>query len=85
MFIFIVKLPKDIKYAEFDDPTAFAILSSEDLSDRHPFGLKYVESKTKLEQKDMKKLRISKMSIAFIVVLAILTTMMIIMANFVGV
>ena len=85
MFIFIVKLPKDIKYAEFDDPTAFAILSDEDLSDRHPFGLKYVESKTKLEQKDMKKIKISKMSVAFIVVLFILTAMMVLMANFVGV
>ena len=85
MFMFIVKLPKDIKYAEFDDPTAFAILSSEDLSNRRPFGLKYVESKSNLEQKDMKKIRISKMSIAFIIVLAILTTMMLLMANFVGI
>ncbi len=84
MFMFISKLPKDIKYAEYDDPTAFAILSSEDLSERKPFGLQYIEKKDKLEQKDMKKVRISKMSIAFMVVLILLTAMMLVMAKVIG-
>ena len=84
MFMFISKLPKDIKYAEYDDPTSFAILSSEDLSDRKPFGLQYIEKKDKLEQKDMKKVRISKMSIAFIFVLLLLTAMMLVMAKVIG-
>ncbi len=84
MFIFISKLPKDIKYAEFDDPTSFAILSSTDLSRKKPFGLKYEGRKEKLEQKDKKKIRISRMSIAFIFVLILLTGMMLVMANVIG-
>ena len=84
MFIFILKLPKDIKFAEFDDPTSFAILSSEDLSDRKPFGLKYDSTKETLEQKDMKKLRVSGRSILFMIFLAILTTFMVLMASVVG-
>ena len=84
MFIFISKLPKDIKYAEFDDPTSFAILSSTDLSKKKPFGLKYEGRKEKLEQKDKKKIRISRMSIAFIFVLILLTGMMLVMANVIG-
>ena len=84
MFIFISRLPKDIKYAEFDDPTSFAILSSTDLSRKKPFGLKYEGKKEKLEQKDKKKIRISRMSIAFIFVLILLTGMMLVMANVIG-
>ena len=84
MFIFIFRLPKDINYAEFDDPTSFAILSSEDLSNRKPFGLKYDGVRDKLEQNDLKKIRISRMSIAFIITLLILTGMMVTMALFLG-
>ena len=82
--MFISKLPKDIKYAEYDDPTSFAILSNEDLSNRKPFGLTYVEKKDKLEQKDLKKIRISRMSIAYIFVLMMLTAMMLVIANVIG-
>lgn len=85
MFMFIIRLPKDIKYAEFDDPTSFAILSSEDLSNKKPFGLKYECTKDSLEQKDLKKVRISKMSIAFFLTLLLLTGMMVTMAIFIGV
>ena len=84
MFAFISKLPKDIMYAEFDDPTAFAILSSEDLSNKKPFGLQYVDTKDKLEQKDLKKIDMSRMSIAFIFVLGLLTAMMLVMAKVIG-
>lgn len=84
MFIFISRLPKDIKFSEFDDPTSFAILSSEDLSDRKPFGLKYERTVSTLEKKDMKRLRVSKKSIIFMVFLLIITTFMLIMASAIG-
>ena len=84
MFVFIYRLPKNIKYAEFDEPTSFAILSNEDLSDRKPFGLKYIEKKDKLDQNDKKKIRISKTSIIFIFILLILTSSMLIIANTIG-
>ena len=84
MFIFISRLPKDIKFSEFDDPTSFAILSSEDLSDRKPFGLKYEGTVTALEKKDMKRLRISKKSIIFMIFLLIITAFLLIMASAIG-
>ena len=76
MFIFISRLDKDIKYAEFDDPTAFAILSRKDLSKRKPFGLIYVEKKEKLEQKDYKKVTVSGASILYIIFLMLMSGIM---------
>lgn len=84
MFLFIARLPKDIKYAEFDDPTSFAILSSEDLSNKNPFGLNFIEKKDKIEQKDMKKIRISKTSYIFISLLIVLTIVMVVIAKYIG-
>ena len=84
MFIFISRLPKDIKFAEFDDPTSFAILSNEDLSKKKPFGLKFEKKTDSLEQKEMKKLVISKKSIMFMIFLLILTSFMVIMASYIG-
>ena len=84
MFIFISRLPKDIKFSEFDDPTSFAILSNEDLSDRKPFGLKYERTVSTLEKNDMKRLRISKKSIIFMIFLLIITTFMLVMASAIG-
>ena len=84
MFIFISRLPKDIKFSEFDDPTSFAILSSEDLSDRKPFGLKYERTVSTLEKKDMKRLRVSKKSIIFMIFLLIITAFLLIMASAIG-
>ena len=84
MFIFISRLPKNIKFSEFDDPTSFAILSSEDLSDRKPFGLKYERTVSTLEKNDMKRLRVSKKSIIFMIFLLIITAFLLIMASAIG-
>lgn len=84
MFAFISRLPKDIMFSEFDDPTAFAILSSENLSDKKPFGLKFDTIKKTLEKKDMKKLTVSKKSIMFLIFLLVLTAIMVVIANTIG-
>lgn len=84
MFIFISRLPKDIKFSEFDDPTSFAILSSEDLSNRKPFGLNFDRVDVALPKNDMKKLRVSKKSILFMIFLIIMTIFMLIMASAIG-
>jgi len=83
MFNFIVRLDKSIKFSEFDDPTAFAIYSDKNLSKMKPFGLEYIGSETKLKQDDLKKVRVSKESIFFIVVLVLMAIFMLI-PNFVG-
>lgn len=63
---------ENIEYCEYDDPTAFGLYSEEDLSKRKLFGLKYVETKSKLEIHHLKKVSISKTSIiCFIVILLV--------------
>ena len=76
MFMYIIKLDKSIMYAEFDDPTSFAILSNKDLSKDKPFGLVFVKKTDKLEQKDFKKLSISSQSILYIVLLVLMAIIM---------
>ncbi len=82
MFNFIVRLDKDIKFSEFDDPTAFAIYSDKNLSRMKPFGLDFIGSETKLKQDDLKKIRVSKESVFFLVILVLMSFFMLI-PNFV--
>ena len=63
---------KNFEYSEYDDPIAFGLYSSEDLSKKKFFALKYVESKKKLDIEDLSKVTISKFSIiVFFVILLI--------------
>lgn len=60
---------KDFEYAEFDDPTSFAIYSDIDYSNKKMFGLKYVETKDSITQTKTKKVTVTKFSlIAFILI-----------------
>ena len=67
-FLFI----KDFEYAEYDNPTAFGLYSSKDLSTTKLIGLKYVETKDSLEQFDLKKINVTKTSFIVLIVLIIL-------------
>ena len=71
MFYSLSKL-KNIEYSEYDNPIAFGIYTSEDLSQKKMIGLKYKKTKKKLEIKDLKKITISKISIISFIVLFIL-------------
>ena len=71
-FIFLIKLPKDIKFSELDDGTAFAILSDSDVSKVKHFGLDFIEKKDIIERKDFKRIKISKLSYAVLIVCIIL-------------
>lgn len=71
MFIFIVRLNKDVKFSECNDSTSFAIKSDKDISDIKPFGLKYLGIKKELDRKMDKKINISKLSLIFILFIII--------------
>lgn len=62
MFIFMSRLSKDIEFTEFDDPTSFAIYSSEDVSKYNHFGLKYKGCFDKVGRNNFKKINITKFS-----------------------
>ena len=62
MFIFILKMPKDIEYSEFDSETSFGIYTNKDISKEKHFGLKYLGTKDTLKREDKTKIKISKVS-----------------------
>jgi len=76
MFLSFVGL-KDFEYSEYDNPLAFGLYSSKDLSKTKFFGLKYVDTKEDLEIKDLKKVSFSKTSIGAFVGMIILGLVMI--------
>ncbi|MBQ2873064.1 MAG: DUF3267 domain-containing protein [Bacilli bacterium] len=61
-FLFLVKLDKNIKFSELDDATSFAVYSDKDISKKKSLGIKYIETKDKIERKDLIKIKISKWS-----------------------
>ena len=71
-FIFLIKLPKDIKFSELDDGVAFAILSDTDVSKIKHIGLDFIEKKETIERNDFKRVKISKLSYAVLIVCIIL-------------
>ena len=75
MFYHLMKL-NNFEFSEYDDPTSFGIYTSEDISKNKMFGLDYVDTKTKLEREDLRKVVISKPSIIMIVLFYILIIMM---------
>lgn len=72
MFMYIIKLKKNIEFSEFDNPIQFAIYSNEDVSKIKHFGLKFIETTDKLERKDLKKITISKGTIIVLIIFAII-------------
>ena len=71
-FIFISKLPKDIKFSELDDGTSFAILSDTDVSKFKHFGLEYIGKQNTIKRKDFKRIKISKLSYVVLIITIIL-------------
>ena len=51
MFIALSKI-KNFEYSEYDNPTAFGLYTSEDLSNKKFFGLKYVGTVDKFDRND---------------------------------
>ena len=81
MFIYFLRLPKDFTYSESGNPDEFVIISSEDLTKKKSAFLKLVEVKDYKEKdfefKNLKKIKITKLSIILIVLfllLGLLTT-----------
>ena len=71
MFIFIIRLNKDIKFSEYNDSTSFGIKSKNDISNMKPFGLKYIGTEKELNRTINKKINISKLSLIFILFIII--------------
>ncbi len=71
MFLDLLKL-KDFEYSEYDNPMAFGLYTSEDLSKTKLFGLKYIGEAKSLEKNNMKKISISKFSIITFIIFIIL-------------
>lgn len=62
MFLELAKI-KNFEFSEYDNPVAFGLYSSEDLSKIKLRGLKYIDSSTKIDKNDLKKVSVSKSSI----------------------
>ncbi len=70
MFFDLLRV-KNFEYSEYDNPIAFGLYSSEDLSDLKLLGLKYIGGQEQLERNDLKKITISKVSMIIFVVYVI--------------
>lgn len=77
MFIQMLKMPKDIKFAEYDECDAYYIISNKDLTNIKTNGISLVETdkynKIKLKSKDNKKIEISIFSIIILIILVALS------------
>lgn len=71
MFLDLLKL-KDFEYSEYDNPVAFGLYTSKNLSKTKLFGLKYIGETKALEKNNMKKISISKFSIITFIIFIIL-------------
>ena len=65
MFYHLSRL-EDFEFSECDDPMAFGLYTKKNFSNLKMIGLEYVDKKTRLERKDMRKVVISKASIIMI-------------------
>lgn len=77
MFIQILKMPKDIKFAEYDECDSYYITSNKDLTNIKTKGISLVNTdrfnKIKLKSKDNKRIEISTFSIIILIVLVALS------------
>ena len=77
MFIQILKMPKNIKFAEYDECDAYYIISNKDLTNIKTKGISLVKTeninKDKLKSKNNKKIEISTFSIIILIILIALS------------
>ena len=79
MLFFIIKLPKDIKYIDYDNVIGCYFISGEDLSKYKSFGIVYKEcgtDKNKLIKRSIPRIYISKQSIPALIIFLILSLLM---------
>lgn len=76
MFIQISKMPKDVMFAEFDDPDGYYLISKKDLTEYKSKGLDLVEvgefDSKKVKSKERKRIEISKLSYIYLIVFIII-------------
>ncbi len=60
---------KNMMYSEYDNPLAFGLYTTEDLSHKHFFGLRYLETTKDLSKTITKKVVISNISLIIILIL----------------
>lgn len=80
MFYHLNKI-KNFEFSEFDDPTSFGIYTKEDLSNKKMYGLKFKETREKLEIKDKTKINITVLSYLFMIALIIVGILYILIGN----
>lgn len=72
MAIQIAKMPKDVMFAEFDDPDAYYLISKKDLTKYKTIGLKIAETgdydSKKIKSKDRKRIEITKKSYIYLII-----------------
>lgn len=68
MFIALSRL-ENFEFSEYDNPLAFGLYTKEDLSNKKMFGLKYLGTQDELEKKDLKKVRVSKVSYIYFAIM----------------
>lgn len=68
MFTALSRL-ENFEFSEYDNPLAFGLYTKEDLSNKKMFGLKYLGTQDELEKKDLKKVRISKVSYIYFAIM----------------
>ena len=68
----ISRMPKDVMFAEFDDPDAYYLISKKDLTKYKTIGLKIVETgeydSKKIKSKDRKRIEITKKSYIYLII-----------------
>lgn len=71
----ISRMPKDVMFAEFDDPDAYYLISKKDLTKYKTIGLKMVETRDfdskKIKSKDRKRIEITKKSYIYLILFII--------------
>ncbi len=81
MFMFILKLPNDIKYIDYDNLVGCYFVSERDLSKYKGFGVKYIESgkdKNDLINRKIPRIYISKKSIPILITFIAISIILII-------
>ena len=78
MFIYIISLPKEIEFTEFDNPIRFAIHTNKEIKVKF-FGLDYIETLKNVPRNNLKKLTISKGSYIVFAILIVLTVLSVVL------
>ena len=78
MFIYIMSLPKEIEFTEFDNPIRFAIHTDKEIKVKF-FGLDYIETLKNVPRNNLKKLTISKASYIVFAILIVLTVLSVVL------